>query len=228
MSTGIAERYAEVRERVRAACRRAGRRPTDVRIVAIAKTFPADVVKEAIAAGIEEIGENRVQELVRKASLVGEGAQWHFVGSLQKNKAKDVVGVATLVHSVDRFDVAEVLARRARDLGVVQEVLVQVNVSGEATKHGVDPARALDLAERAGSLHGLVVKGLMTLPPLASDPNESRPHFRLLAELSKGLVLRVPHATELSMGMTADFEVAVEEGATIVRVGEAIFGPRRP
>ncbi|HYP24608.1 MAG TPA: YggS family pyridoxal phosphate-dependent enzyme, partial [Actinomycetota bacterium] len=152
--------------------------------------------------------------------------RWHFVGPLQSNKVRNVVGVAELVHSVDRYGLGEAIARRARSRGIVQDVLVEVNTGGEATKHGVEPAGAVRLAEEVAALDGIAVRGLMTIPPRTDDPDGARPYFRDLVALRDLLAESVPGATELSMGMSADFEQAIEEGATIVRVGEAIFGPR--
>ena len=224
----IASGRAAVLDRIARAASRRGRPAEDVTLVAISKTFPADVIREAIAAGITDLGENRAQELKEKVAAVGSEARWHFVGHLQSNKVRYVVGNVSLIHSVDRFGLAEAIARRARNMGVVQDVLVEVNVSREAAKQGVEPARAVALAEEIAPLPGLAVRGLMAMAPLVDDPEETRPYFAELAELGSALVQRLPEAAELSMGMTRDFEVAVEEGATIVRVGEAIFGPRTP
>lgn len=222
----VARNYEEVTRRVSDAATRASRRPSAVRIVAVTKTFPAQAVMEALSAGITDIGENRAQELRDKFAAIGDRARWHFIGPLQTNKVRFVVGVASLVHSVDRVQVAEAIARRARSLAITQEVLIEVNVSGEHAKHGVEPGRALSLAAEVASLEGVSVRGLMTMPPFPRDPQDSRPFYRRLADLSLELRGDMPDAYELSMGMTRDFEVAVEEGATIVRIGEAIFGPR--
>ena len=223
----IGERYQAVHARVVAAALRAGRDPAEVTLVAVSKTWPADVVAEAAAAGVPVFGENRAQELKEKHSVLGSRVRWHFVGPLQSNKVRAVVGVAELVHSVDRYGLAEAIARRARSAGAVQDVLIEVNVGGEATKHGVEPAGAVRLAEEVAALEGISVRGLMAIPPRADDPERSRPYFRDLAALRDLVGAAVPGATGLSMGMSADFEVAIEEGATVVRVGEAIFGPRR-
>lgn len=222
----LSERYAGVLDRVAQAAQRAGRAPEDVTLVAVSKTWPADVLKDAAGAGVEVFGENRAQELKEKFAVLGDRVRWHFVGPLQSNKVRNVVGVAELVHSVDRYGLGEAIARRARSLGIVQDVLVEVNTGGEATKHGVEPAGAVRLAEEVAALDGIAVKGLMTIPPRTDDPDGARPYFRDLVALRDLLAESVPGATELSMGMSADFEQAIEEGATIVRVGEAIFGPR--
>jgi PLP dependent protein len=222
----IASRLRRVLERVETAATSVGRAPESVTVVAISKTFPPAAVRAAIEAGVTDVGENRAQELRDKAAAVGTGARWHFVGNLQMNKVRYVVGTAALVHSVDRSGLAETLARRARAIGITQKVLIEVNIAAEATKHGVEPGAALDLAEAIAALPGVSVKGLMAMPPLTDDPGESRGHFKELAALSGRLTAMLPGAGELSMGMSRDFEVAVEEGATIVRIGEAIFGPR--
>ena len=222
----IASRFRRVQERVETAAASAGRAPESVTVVAVSKTFPPAAVRAAIEAGVTDVGENRAQELRDKAAAVGAGARWHFVGHLQTNKVRYVVGTAALVHSIDRSGVAEAIARRARALEITQEVLIEVNVAAEATKHGVEPGAALGLAETIAGLPGISVKGLMAMPPLTDDPGESRRHFKGLASLSERLTAMLPGAGELSMGMSRDFEVAVEEGATIIRIGEAIFGPR--
>ncbi|HET7482495.1 MAG TPA: YggS family pyridoxal phosphate-dependent enzyme [Actinomycetota bacterium] len=221
----IATRLAAVRERVAAAARAAGRDPADITLVAVGKTFGVDVVSEAIDAGATDIGENRAQELRDKVAVLGARARWHFIGPLQSNKVRLVVGShVVLIHSVDRFGVAEAIGRRAASLGFEQDVLVEVNVGGEATKHGVEPPRAVTLATEISQLPGVSVRGLMAIPPRGDD--EARHHFQTLAALGHDVAAEIPGATELSMGMSHDFEVAIEEGATIVRVGQAIFGPR--
>jgi pyridoxal phosphate enzyme (YggS family) len=221
----IEERFAAVRDRVSDAARRSGREVSDVTIVAVTKTWPADVAAAALRAGVTDLGENRAQELAQKRAIVDQPARWHFVGHLQTNKVRRVAGVA-LIHSVDRFGLGEAIARRAVEMDIVQEVLLEVNVSGEASKHGVTPERTVALAEELLALEGLRVRGLMTIPPLPEKPESSRPYFARLVALRDELQRVAPEAKDLSMGMTRDFEVAVEEGATIVRIGEAIFGPR--
>lgn len=222
----VERRWVDVRERVEKVARNAGRSDAPT-IVAVSKTFGVDVIARAVAAGVTDLGENRAQELKDKTRAVGHGAvRWHFVGHLQTNKVRLVVGIH-LIHSVDRFGLGEAIARRALRLGIVQDVLVEVNVSGEATKHGVEPERAIALAEEIAGLQGVRVRGLMTMPPRPQTAEDSRPHYARLRELRDRLVAVLPEAAELSMGMTRDFEAAVEEGATILRIGEAIFGARR-
>jgi hypothetical protein len=198
-----------------------------VALVAVSKTFPAERVRELLSCGHALFGENRVQEAIEKIPQVGPGATWHLVGHLQRNKARHAVGVFELIHSVDDLELARELDRRAAARGIVQPVLVQVNLSAEATKSGAGEEAALPLLEAAAGLRNLSVRGLMTLPPPCADAEESRPWFARLRDLrdraATRLGLRLP---DLSMGMSDDFEVAVEEGATLVRVGRALFGGR--
>ena len=225
----IAERVAAVRAGIADACQRAGRDPNDVTLVAVAKTFPADAVRGAVAAGVGDIGENRAQELKQKVQvLTSVPIRWHFVGPLQTNKVRQVVGVAQLIHSVDRIGLGEAIARRARSLGITQDVLIEVNLAGESSKAGVLPAGVVSLGAELSSLENLAVRGLMAIPPQESDPEAARAHFRELVLLRDQMLEQVPDATELSMGMSHDHLVAIGEGATIVRVGTAIFGPRNP
>lgn len=222
----ITSGLANVIGRIAEAAERAGRDPASVTLIAVTKTFPVDVIAAAIAAGATDVGENRAQELREKVAVIGQKCRWHFIGNLQTNKVRFVVGEAALIHSVDRFGLAEAISRRAAGLGIVQEVLIEVNVSGEASKHGVAPAGVMHLAELVAGLPNIALRGVMTMAPLSGDPEASRPYFADLRELSGLLVQEHPDAAELSMGMSRDFEVAVEEGATLVRVGEAIFGRR--
>jgi pyridoxal phosphate enzyme (YggS family) len=222
----VSENLAQVHGAIAAAARRAGREPDDVTLVAVTKTWPVDVVLEAIAAGATDLGENRAQEFKEKATLLGDKARWHFVGHLQTNKVRHVVGSCDLIHSIDRLGLAESIARRATAADAEQDVLIEVNVAGDPKKHGIEPPRAVALALEVQQLKGVCVRGLMTMAPYAEDPELSRPHYKDLAALSTQLVAELPGAGVLSMGMSGDFEVAIEEGATIVRVGTAIFGSR--
>ncbi len=224
----IHDRVGEVRGRIERAAASARRDPSGIRLIAVSKTWPAEAVREAAEAGITEFGENKAQELTHKLSAVGSLGAWHFVGALQTNKARSVVGRVALIHSVDRIEVAEAIARRAERSGLSQPVLVQVNVSREPAKHGVDPDEAVAFAGCVAALEGVDLRGLMTLPPFGREPELSRPWFRKLAELGALLADVLPGAPELSMGMSRDFEVAIQEGATMVRVGEAVFGARPP
>ena len=222
----LAERIDATENRIREACDRAGRARDEVTLVAVGKTFPAHDVRAVYDQGITDLGENRAQELREKAMVIPD-AHWHFIGPLQTNKVRQVVGVATLIHSVDRIGLADAIGRRARTTGTVQDLLVEVNIAGEATKSGVEPAALDALASQILAIEGVRLRGLMTIPPMSSEPRDSRPFFRDLRHLSDRLRDISPEATELSMGMSRDLEVAVEEGATLVRVGEGIFGPRR-
>jgi pyridoxal phosphate enzyme (YggS family) len=228
MSARLEDRIAEVRARIERAAREAGRAPGEITLVAVSKGFSAEVVERALDAGVTDVGENRAQELAAKAGAVKGAARWHFVGRLQSNKVRVVVGACDVVHSVDRSKVADAIAARARASGIIQDVLVEVNVSGEGVKGGVEAKDAVRFAARIATLEGLRVRGLMTVPPWPERPADSAPHYARLRQLRDELVASAPGARELSMGMTRDFEVAIREGATLVRVGAAIFGPRPP
>jgi PLP dependent protein len=214
---GIAENLAAVHRRIRAACARAGRDPDSVRLVAVSKGQPIEAVLQAFAAGQTAFGENYAQELHLKADALPE-PEWHFIGALQTNKARIVVGHAALVHTCDRLALAKELSKRAFAKNITQTVLLEVNVGREPQKGGTLPEEVEALVAAVRELDALRCEGLMCIPPLEGD---SRPYFRALRELRDRLGLR-----ELSMGMSADFEAAIEEGATIVRVGTAIFGER--
>jgi pyridoxal phosphate enzyme (YggS family) len=227
VSSGIAERWQATRARVAAACERAGRSPDEVTIVAVSKTHPAEAVRAAVAAGVRDLGENYAQELAAKRAACGElpGVRWHFIGRLQRNKAKLVAGQVALVHALDSAELAAELARRAA--GAVQPVLISVNVAGEATKGGVAPEAASALAAAVREVPGVRLDGLMTMPPPSDDPEASRAAFLALRALRDRLQqeLGAPLPV-LSMGMSGDYEVAIACGATHVRIGTAIFGAR--
>lgn len=222
----IASRLEEVSARISTVATDCNRAPEDITLIAVSKTFPSHVIAEALDAGAIDLGENRAQELKEKAAVLGPRPRWHFIGHLQTNKVRQVVGSAALIHSVDRTGLADAISRRAEMLGITQDVLIEVNVSGEGSKHGVEPPRAVALAVEVAALAHVKVRGLMTVPPFPDQPEESRPFYADLAELSLRLRAELPEASLLSMGMTRDFEIAVQEGATHVRVGEAIFGAR--
>ncbi len=215
----VASGLAHVRERIGAACARAGRDPASVKLIAVGKTKPIELLREALQAGQTIFGENYAQELREKADAL-PGAEWHFIGALQTNKAKLVVGRAALIHTCDRIALAQELSKRAKSAGLTQRVLLEVNVGREPQKAGVLPEDAAALLEQVRALPALACEGLMCIPPAEGD---ARGHFRSLRQLAERLGLR-----ELSMGMTADYEAAIEEGATLVRVGTAIFGERNP
>ncbi len=224
----IRDRLAHIRRRIEHACDEAGREPTDVTLIAVGKTFPAAVVAAAVRAGATDLGENRVQEAASKKEHV-PAALWHLIGPLQRNKAGPALALFDVIHTIDRPELVERLELLLdRDWpGRRLPVLLEVNVGGEGQKAGVIPAGAGDLARTVMACSQLELRGLMTVPPFHEDPEASRPHFAALGalrdDLQQTLGTALPH---LSMGMSHDFEVAIAEGATMVRVGTAIFGPR--
>lgn len=227
--SNIVANVEQIRQRVAAAALRAGRNPADVTIIAVSKTRTIDEIRQVLAAGLTHLGENRVQELKEKWPAIEGSATWHLIGSLQTNKAKQALDMADLIHSLDRLSLADELTRLAGRRGVPCKALVEVNVSGEESKHGVSPADLRSLLQAISDGGNVLVQGLMTMAPLDTDPETARPHFRRLRQLADEVkAWGLPGITmeHLSMGMSGDFEVAVEEGATLVRVGTAIFGAR--
>jgi PLP dependent protein len=226
----VRDRLARVLARIELAALGSGRPPGDIRLVAVGKTHPVDAIEAAIEAGAAIVGENYVQEARAKFdALAHRPAQWHFIGHLQSNKAKHAVRLFELIHTVDSIKLGSELDRQARKAGKVQDVLIQVNLAGEGRKAGVAQGDAPELARRLGTLENIQVRGLMTIPPYFDDPERARPCFAALRELRDHLrALAIPgiEMSELSMGMTGDFEAAIEEGATLVRIGSAIFGER--
>ena len=226
----IASRLATIKDRIAAAARSAGRDPSSIRLVAVSKTFPIEAVREAWQAGHRDFGENRVQEALQKMSASADlEIRWHLLGHLQTNKARKAASAFATIQSVDSVELLDKLDRSAADAGSSPELLVQVDLAQEATKFGAPPDDARRILEAAGRCTAARVTGLMTLPPVPDSPEDARPWFRQLRDLRDGwLAEGVPAAMlrELSMGMSQDFEVGVEEGATIVRVGTAIFGSR--
>lgn len=212
-----------VRERVARAAERAGRRAEDVLLVGVSKTVDVARIRAAIAAGLGALGENRVQEARDKITELGRTVQWHLVGHLQTNKVRDALELFDVIHSVDRIDLARELDRRARAKGRTIDAFVQVNVGGELSKGGWPPEAVETAVGAISALSGLKLRGLMTIPPAVERTEDARAWFRTLRKLAERHGL-----PELSMGMSADFEVAIEEGATMVRVGTAVFGPRVP
>jgi pyridoxal phosphate enzyme (YggS family) len=215
----IRANVAAVNARIEAACTRAGRDRRDVTLVAVSKTFPPEAVSHAVAAGITDIGENRVQEAGEKWSAGAlAGARLHLIGHLQSNKAKDAVGIFDMIETVDSAGLAEKIAKAAESVGKWQEVLLQINIGREEQKSGADPRDAASIMRSIESMDSLLLRGLMTIPPADDDP---RRWFREMRAIRDDLGLK-----ELSMGMSEDYEIAIEEGSTIVRVGRAIFGSR--
>ena len=226
----IADNVRRVRTRMRQAAERAGRDPMSVRLVAASKTVDAARIRAAISAGVTILGENYLQETRQKLGQIGRaGVEWHLIGPLQRNKVRYVFDLFDMMHSLDRLELAEEINRRAERLGRRLSVLLEVNVGGEASKSGWTTAGLLNDIRQLAALPHIQVRGLMTIPPPTSQPHEARPFFRQLRQLRDRLAQEGYDGMtfdELSMGMTADYEVAIEEGATLVRVGTAIFGPR--
>jgi pyridoxal phosphate enzyme (YggS family) len=225
----ISDNFKRITDRMALAAQRSGRDPSAVKLIAVTKTVDIERIREAVAAGASALGENRVQEAREKIEKLGSLASWHLIGHLQSNKAKYAVKLFALIHSIDSFELAQEVDKQAAKIGKIQDVLIEVNISGEKSKGGVPTDNAPDLVRKTAALKNISVKGLMTMPPFFNNPEEARPYFKQLRDLSAQIDLdKIPNVSmkELSMGMSGDFEVAVEEGATMVRVGSAIFGGR--
>jgi PLP dependent protein len=225
----IADNLKTVLAKIHAAALKAGRDPASVRLVAVSKTKPAPLVDEAARSGQRLFGENYAQEMALKAREVSEAVEWHFIGHLQSNKVRQIAGLVTMVHSVDRLSLAEEIDRQWGKLGKVCDVLIQVNIAREETKSGTTAMALFDLVSQVSLLPHLRIMGLMTMPPFFDDPEGARPYFRELRRLAAEVAAEnIPNVnmTELSMGMSGDFKAAIAEGATLVRVGTAIFGER--
>jgi len=225
----LADNLARIRARIAAAAERAGRDPADVTLIAVTKGVDAATIAQAVAAGVADIGENRIQEARAKFPEVPAEVRRHMIGHLQTNKVRHCLDLFDVVHSLDRLSLAQAISRRAQFAGKDVPVLVQVNVAGEDTKHGLAPAEVLPFVRTVAELPGLAVRGLMTMAPWTDDPETVRPVFRELRRLAEQVAeagIRGVSMEWLSMGMSNDFEVAVEEGSTMVRIGSALFGPR--
>jgi len=225
----VAENFNVVMARIASAAKCAGRDPSSVRLVVVTKTIDRDRIREAVAAGADILGENRVQEAKEKIEALGTEASWHLIGHLQTNKAKYAVKLFDLIHSVDNLELAEEIDKQAAKRGKVQDILIEVNIAGEASKAGMAVKGTPALVAEVSRFKNVSVKGLMTMPPYFEDPESSRPYFSVLRELAETIAKEnIPNVSmqELSMGMSGDFEVAIDEGATLVRVGTAIFGER--
>lgn len=224
------KRLNTIKERIRRSAENCGRNAEDIRLVAVSKTRTADRVRIALEAGATILAENYVQEARDKINVLASyPVSWHFIGHLQKNKARVAVGLFDLIHSVDSLKLANELDRQAAKIDKTQEILIQVNVGNEPSKSGVSVSAAIQLTKEIGRLKNLATRGLMTMPPFFDDPERARPCFSALRQLKDRIMEeRIPNVSmnELSMGMTGDFEVAIEEGATLVRIGTAIFGER--
>ena len=225
----VCENYLAVEEKVKEACRRAGRNRDEDTLIAVSKTKPMSMIEELLPLGVVDFGENKVQELTAKEEALPSGLHWHMIGHLQRNKVKYIVDKAYLIHSVDSLRLAEAVSQEAVKKGVTANILIEVNVAGEDSKFGVAPEETAALAEAISKLPNIAVKGLMTIAPFVENAEENREVFRNLRKLSVDIEEKkfnnVTMAV-LSMGMTGDYEVAIEEGATMVRVGTGIFGER--
>ncbi|HEX7415718.1 MAG TPA: YggS family pyridoxal phosphate-dependent enzyme [Smithellaceae bacterium] len=230
MEVNIAANINMIKQRIAAAALKCGRNPDSIKLLAVTKTIPTEYIIKAIDAGITMLGENYVQEAKEKITVLGQRAQWHMIGHLQTNKAKYAVNLFDYIHSVDRLELAQELDKRARLIGRKINILIEVNVSGEKTKNGIPATTAIDLIKVTSKLENLSVCGLMTMAPYSDDPENARPYFCALRNLRDNISrqqISGIQMEELSMGMTDDFEAAIEEGATIVRIGRAIFGERK-
>ena len=223
----IRENLLRVRERIEGAARRAGRDPKEINLVAVSKTVEVERIREAIDAGVTILGENYVQEAQKKIEQIGKLVAWHFIGHLQSNKAKYAVNLFDAIHSLDSIPLAEELNRRAEKADRKIPVMIEVNLSGEPTKFGTEEEKVFAIAKKVLDLGNLSLEGLMTMPPYFDDPEMNRPFFVRLRALKDKMAEEGISMKELSMGMSNDFEVAIEEGATYVRVGTAIFGARK-
>lgn len=229
MSSNVSANIATIRNIIADAALRSGRKASDVRLMAVTKTVDDDRIMEAIESGVDIIGESYVQEAKRKIEKMGRNIEWHMIGYLQSNKAKYAVRLFDMIHSVDRMDLARELDRRSKAANLVMKILIEVNTSGEEAKSGVPYKSAIPLIRDVATLENLSIQGLMTMPPWFDDPEDARPYFTALREMRDKIIdenLKRVEMRELSMGMSGDYEVAVEEGATIVRVGRSIFGER--
>lgn len=214
-----------IRQRISAACASVGRDVNSVTLVAVSKTVGIDAVQEAVKLGVTDFGENRVSELVHKKAALPD-VRWHMIGRLQTNKVKDVVDKACLIHSLDRWSLAEALQKRAEILDITVPVLLQVNIAGEAQKAGVEPDEVLSFLQSIDQLSRIKIMGLMTMAPICDNPEQARPVFRELAQMQARLSnYKIPNVSlrHLSMGMSQDFEVAIQEGADLVRIGSSLF-----
>lgn len=226
----LARRVHQILDRIRRTAERLGRSPETVRLVAATKTVSAERIRVGLGAGLSLLGENRMQEALAKVALLRDCSPcWHFIGHLQRRKVRDAIGAFELIHSVDSVELAQEISRRAGHVGAKQAVLLEVNISGEASKAGFQPEALMRDLGMLGSLPYLEVQGLMTIPPPVAEPEDARPYFRALRDLGARIAAEgVPSLKmqDFSMGMSHDFEIAIEEGATLVRVGTAIFGAR--
>lgn len=225
----LADRLQEIRDRLTAAAARSGRKPEEVELLAVSKTYPVEIIQQAVDAGQVSFGENRVQEIVLKQPQLPGKLQWHLIGPLQSNKVRKVLPLVKMIHAVDSLDIAQDINRIAAEMGLHPKVLIEINVAAESSKHGFTASAIRAQLEALYELDRLYIQGVMCIPPFDPVPENSRRYFTMLREIRDELEkLGGAPLPVLSMGMSHDFEVAIEEGASIVRVGSAIFGPRAP
>ncbi len=217
----ISKNLIKVREDIRKTAVKANRDPDLIKLVAVTKTFPVEVIIEAIEAGVRAIGENRVQDAYQKYKVIGNKVEWHLIGHLQRNKAKRAVEIFDLIHSVDSLRIAEEINKHALRINKIQDILIQVNTSGEVSKFGISPNHLRGFLNELVGFENIRVRGLMTIAPIKDDPEDTRPCFRALRRLADDIGMEY-----LSMGMSGDFNVAIKEGSNIVRLGTILFGPR--
>lgn len=229
MYTYIQENLREVKDKIAQAAIKSGRQPEEITLIAVTKTLPVDVINAATAFGVADIGENKVQEVMDKYDQVIGGPKWHLIGHLQTNKVKYIIDKVSLIHSVDSFRLAEEISKRAERAGLIMDILVQVNVAEEESKFGLSTEEVSGLVEEIAALPGIRIKGLMTIAPFIDDEGELRKYFSQMKEIFETLkktMYNKADMTYLSMGMTNDFELAIEEGANMVRIGTGLFGAR--
>lgn len=225
----VKENLKYVEDKIVKACQRVGRNPNEVTLIAVSKTKPMSLIREAVEYGIIDFGENKVQELCSKTEEIKTPLNWHMIGHLQRNKVKYIIDKTSLIHSVDSYRLAEKISEEAAKKNIICPILIEVNVAGEESKYGVKPKEVLPFLLEISKLSNIIVKGLMTIAPFVDNPEENRIHFKELRNLYidiKTKNIDNVNMSELSMGMTGDYEVAIEEGATYVRVGTGIFGQR--
>ena len=230
MEADITTNINKIKQRIAAAAARCNRAPDAIKLLAVTKTVPLPAIEQAIEAGITALGENYVQEAKEKIAVIGQRVSWHMIGHLQTNKAKYTVNLFDYIHSVDRLELAAEINKRARLIDRKINILIEINVSGEKTKNGITALEAIELIKNVSMLDCVSIKGLMTMAPYSTNPENSRPYFSELRNLRNKIIsegITNIQMEELSMGMTDDFEIAIEEGATIVRIGRAIFGQRK-
>ncbi len=226
----VTENLKLVEEKISGACRRCGRKREEVTLIAVSKTKPVEMIQEALQSGIRTFGENKVQEILQKQPLLPDGLDWHMIGHLQRNKVRQIAGKVCMIHSVDSLRLAEQIQKEYNNLDMTAKILIEVNIAGEESKFGLAPEKTEEVIRKIAEMPNLKACGLMTIAPFTDDPEENRIHFsnlrKLLVDINSKNIDNIS-MTELSMGMTGDYEVAIEEGATMVRVGTGIFGNRQ-